>query len=294
MTRNLGAVAMIAVIGLGTACSSESDSPTSPSPSAPSTSIYYTAVGASDGIGFGGSVPCVPFAIDCSDGTGYVQTLVRRLKEGGRTVSHRNLSIPGAVMSKSVEDLAASIGRPISTLAGNFVERQAPFVPVATTHVTIFAGGNDSNVIAQSVLAGRGGSNINGYIDAQVQQWGTDFEALVAAIRARAPNARIVALNLPNLAGSPYVRANPVTERSVLQRVAVGLSDRVNAMTGRNVLVVDLMCDARIYSPASYAADGFHPNDAGYAVFAELTLPVLRDGVNTQPSTSCPQRRVVP
>ena len=33
-----------------------------------------------------------------------------------------------------------------------------------------------------------------------------------------------------------------------MQRIAVGLSDKVNALTGRNVLVVDLMCDARIYS----------------------------------------------
>lgn len=294
MTRNLATAAAVALIALGTACSSETDSPTSPSPPGASTAIYYTAIGASDGIGFGGSVPCVPFAIDCNDGTGYVQTLVRRLRDGGGAVSQRNLSIPGAVMSKSVEDLAASIGRPISSLAGNFIDRQAPFVPVATTHVTIFAGGNDSNVIAQSVLAGRGGADINGYIATQVQQWGIDFEALVAAIRARAPNARIVALNLPNLAGSPYVQANSLNERSTMQRIAVGLSDKVNAMTGRNVLVVDLMCDARLYSPSSYAADGFHPNDSGYAVFAELTLPVLRDSVNNQPSTSCPQRRIVP
>ena len=30
----------------------------------------YAAVGASDGIGFGGSVPCVPFDPDCPSGTG--------------------------------------------------------------------------------------------------------------------------------------------------------------------------------------------------------------------------------
>jgi len=293
MTRILVTAAAVALIALGTGCSSESDSPTSPSASDPNRPIYYTAIGASDGIGFGGSSPCLPYA-DCPGGTGYTQTLRRRLTEGGRTVSYSNLSLPGAVLSRFVQDLATSIGRPIERLSGNFIDQQAPFVPTETTHVTIFAGGNDSNVIAQSVLAGRGGTNVNGYVDAQVQQWGTDFEALIAAIRARAPSARIVALNLPNLAGSPYVQGNTVAERSVMQRVAVGLSDRVNAMTSRNVLVVDLMCDSRIYSPSSYAADGFHPNDAGYAVFAELTLPVLRDGVNNQPSASCPQRRVVP
>lgn len=293
MTRNLAIVALGALVAVGTACT-KADSPTSPTTNDTNQAIYYTAIGASDGIGFGGSAPCIPLAPECPSGTGYVQILDRRLIETGRTFNQKNLSIPGAVLSRSVEELAASIGRPISSLARNFVEGQAPFVPVATTHVTIFAGGNDSNVMAQAVLAGRGGANINGFIDAQVAQWGTDYEALLAAIRGRAPNTRIVALNLPNLAGSPYVQGNSVSERSIMQRISVGLSDRVNAMTARNVLVVDLMCDARLYSASNYAADGFHPNDGGYAVFAELALPALRDGVNNQPSTSCPQRRVVP
>lgn len=291
MTRNLATAALLAVLALGAACS-QADSPTAPSPTDPNQALYYTAIGASDGIGFGGSSPCLPFS-DCPTGTGYVQTLRRRLAEGGRTVQHQNLSIPGAVLSKAVFDLAASVGRPIESLAGNFIERQAPFVPTATTHVTIFAGGNDANTIAFAARS-RGGSDVNGFVDAQVRQWGTDLEDLVARIRARAPDARIVALNLPNLAGSPYLAGNPAAEKSLMQRVAVGLSDRVNALTARNVLVVDLMCDARLYQGSNYASDGFHPNDGGYAVFTELTLPVLRDGQNRSPSTTCPQRSLFP
>ena len=292
MTRNLVATAVAALLALGTACN-KTDGTTSPSTIDPNQPLYYTAIGASDGIGFGGSSPCVPLAPDCPNGTGYVQTLVRRLKEGGREVSQRNLSIPGSVLSKSVFDLAASVGRPIDQLAGNFIERQAPFVPTATTHVTIFAGGNDANTIAFAARS-RGGADVNGFVDAQVRQWGTDLEDLVVRVRARAPSARIVALNLPNLAASPYLAGNPTVERSLMQRVAVGLSDRVNALTSRNVLVVDLMCDARLYLPANYAADGFHPNDGGYAVFTELTLPALRDGTNRTPSSNCPQRSVFP
>lgn len=291
MTRNLTTAALLAVIALGAACS-QADTPTTPSPTDLNQAVYYTAVGASDGIGFGGSSPCLPFA-DCPAGTGYVQTLRRRLAEGGRTVQHQNLSIPGAVLSKAVFDLAASAGRPIDSLAGNFIDREAPFVPTATTHVTIFAGGNDANTIAYAARS-RGGADVNGFVDAQVRQWGTDLEDLVARIRARAPNARIVALNLPNLAGSPYLSGNPTVEKSLMQRVAVGLSDRVNALTARNVLVVDLMCDARLYQASNYAADGFHPNDGGYAVFTELTLPVLRDGQNRTPSTTCAQRSLFP
>jgi lysophospholipase L1-like esterase len=292
MTRNLTIAAAIALVGLATACS-KADSPTAPSPNDPNAALFYTAVGASDGIGFGGSSPCLPFA-ECPTGTGYVQILLRRLREGGKTVGHRNSSLPGAVLSRAIEDLAAAIGRPIDSLAGNFIERQAPFVPAETTLVTIFAGGNDANVIAQAARAGRGGADVNGYVATQIQQWGIDLEDLVARIRTRAPNARIVALNLPNLAAAPYLAGNPTVEKSLMQRVAVGLSDKVNALQAKNVLIVDLMCDARIYLPSNYAADGFHPNDGGYAVFAELTLPVLRDGTSRPPSTSCAQRSVFP
>ena len=114
MTRNLTTATLFGLVALGAACG-KTETPTSPSPTAPNTNIYYTAIGASDGIGFGGSSPCLPFS-DCPTGTGYVQTLRRRLAEGGRTVDHLNLSIPGSVLSKAVFDLAASVGRPIDSL----------------------------------------------------------------------------------------------------------------------------------------------------------------------------------
>jgi lysophospholipase L1-like esterase len=79
-----------------------------------------------------------------------------------------------------------------------------------------------------------------------------------------------------------------------MQRIAVGISDRVNALTARQVLVVDLMCDARLYQPSNYYSDGFHPGDGGYAVFAEDALPALKDGANNQPNTGCAQRRLFP
>src|SRR5688572_14052587 len=195
-TFRLGTALLAVVVLIG--CKSSSDSPDSPTGPSPNTGpIVYTAIGASDGIGFGSSSPCLPF-VECPDGRGYVQILRRDLVSTGRTVSHRNLSLPGSVLSRVIFDLARDIGRPIDDLAGNFIERQAPFVPADATHVTIFAGGNDANVIAQAARAGRGGSDVNGFVDAQVRQWGTDLNELVSRVRSRAPNARIVALNLPN------------------------------------------------------------------------------------------------
>lgn len=293
MKHRIFAVVLVALFST-TACNSSSDDPDSPTGPSPNTGpISYTAIGASDGIGFGSSSVCVPF-VDCPDGRGYVQILRRDLVATGRTVTHRNLSLPGAVLSRAVENLARDIGRPISELAGNFIERQSQFVPTDTTHLTIFAGGNDANVIAQAARAGRGGSDVNAYVDAQVRQWGTDLADLISRVRSRAPTARIVVLNLINLAGAPYLSGNPISEKSLMQRVAVGLSDRANALTAQGVLVVDLMCDARLYQPSNYASDGFHPGDGGYQIFAQLTLPVLRDGVNTAPNTNCAQRRLFP
>jgi lysophospholipase L1-like esterase len=292
MGHRLFTVALAALL-LTTACKSSSDSPDSPTGPSPTGPISYTAIGASDGIGFGSSSVCLPF-VECPDGLGYVQILRRDLVATGRPVSHRNLSRPGAVLSRAVEDLAREIGRPISELAGNFVERQSQFVPTDTTHLTIFAGGNDANVIAQAARAGRGGADVNGYVDAQVRQWGIDLADLVSRVRSRAPNARIVVLNLINLAGAPYLSGNPTSEKSLMQRVAVGLSDRANALTAQGVLVVDLMCDARLYQSSNYASDGFHPGDGGYRIFAELTLPALRDGANNQPNANCAQRRLFP
>ncbi len=271
-------------------CSSDpADSPTGPSSSGP---IRYTAIGASDGIGFGSSSPCFPF-VECPDGLGYVQILHRALVATGRPVSHRNLSVPGSVLSPAVENLAREIGRPIDSHVRNFIEGQAPFVPNDTTQVTIFAGGNDANVIARAGRE-RGGSDVNGFVDAHVRQWGTDLNDLVTRIRSRAPTARIVILNLPNLAGAPYMSGNSTADKSLMQRVAVGLSDRASALTAQGVLVVDLMCDARLYQPANYASDGFHPGDGGYRIFAEMALPALRDGANNAPNTGCAQRRLFP
>jgi lysophospholipase L1-like esterase len=269
---------------------SKSENPNSPSPEGQA--VQYTAIAASDGIGFGGSAVCVPFT-ECPNGSGYVQSLQRRLQATGRTVSLLNLSVPGSVLSPAIETLQRQLGRDTS-VTGNFIERQAPFVPTTTTHVTVFAGGNDANAIGEAVRRGMTGGDIRGFIDAQVRQWGNDLEDLVARIRARAPNARIVALNLPNLGAAPYANGLTVAERSILQYIAVGLTDRVNALVNRNVAVVDLMCDARVIQPSSFSADGFHPNDSGYALMADLTLPPLSGAGATTPSTSCASRTLLP
>jgi lysophospholipase L1-like esterase len=290
ISKRLSTAAAAALLATLAACSEKTDSPTSPTPPTQSNEESFAAVGASDGIGYGGTSPCLVFA-DCPDGTGYVQTTIRRLRAQGKTVVVTNLSIPGAVLSREIEDLGNSLGRGIP---GNFIEREMPFVPRTATIVTIFAGGNDANTVGSAVRAGNGGSDPRAYIDTQVRNFGRDLTTLVNGIRGRAPQARIILLNLPNLAGLPYVATFPIVERAVLQRIAVGFSAQANALASSNVLVVDLMCDARAYLPGNYFSDGFHPNDAGYAFLSELVYAAASTGSTVAPRSSCPQMTVVP
>ena len=79
-----------------------------------------------------------------------------------------------------------------------------------------------------------------------------------------------------------------------MQRIATGLSDQVNALTSRGVVVVDLMCDARAIQPASFSADGFHPSDAGYALMADLGYAALSSGSAPTPQSTCGNRTLLP
>jgi lysophospholipase L1-like esterase len=279
---------LVVALGAGACSNSGGDgSPTSPTP----TAVHYTALGASDGIGFGSSIVCLPFDLGCENGTGYVQTIRRRFQADGRTIGYTNLSVPGSVLSRAIADLAISLGR---SDPGNFVERYPAFVPSATTHLTLFAGGNDANVIASAVEAGRAGGDVRGYVDGQVRQWGGDLVELINRVRSRSANARIVAYNLPNLGAAPYMAGRAVQDRSIMQRIATGLTDQINGLTSRGVIVVDLMCDPRVLQAGAFSGDGFHPNDTGYAVMADLGYAALTSGSAPPPQSACAQRTVLP
>lgn len=282
---------LVTVAVTGAACSKGSDSPTSPSPNPGGSGggTSYTALGASDTTGYGSSVECFPFS-PCANGTGWVQILQRRLEQVG-AVAYQNVGVPGSVLSPAMEDLSRRVGRGVSN---NVLTNQAPFVRAADTVVTVFAGGNDGNIIAEAVKQQQAGDNPRAFIDQQVARWGDDYAAMIRGIRQKAPNARVVVLNLPNLAAMPYVARFTTFEKSILQRVAVGLSERVNALVGPNVHVVDLLCDARVIEPSSFSADGFHPSDRGYALMAELAYPALTSASFPAPATDCGLKRIFP
>jgi len=250
--------------------------------------VVYTALGASDTTGFGGSVPCIPFVV-CEGGTGYVQLISRRLADSGRTVTTSNLGIPGAVLSPEIESIGDTVGPDIFA---NILERELPFVRSNTTVVTIFTGGNDVNTIGKALVAGEGGSDRSAYVAARVTNFGRDVRALISGIRDKAPGARIVILNLPNMAALPYAAGESLTNKRWLQTIAVGFNAEINALASTGVLVVDLMCDPGFYQNSAFSGDGFHPNDAGYLLMADAAYPAMTSGRSTAPQTSCPQMTV--
>ena len=280
-------VVLAATFAIGLSACSGNGTTTPTSPTAPtsgsSTPVAYTPIGASDAAGVGSSVPCLPLATSCRDSTSYVGIVQRRLAET-RSVSLLNLALPGGVLSPDIEALGDELGR---NIPGNFLTYQAPFVPPATTLVTIFAGGNDANTIASAIGAGRGGSDPSGYLTQQVQGFARDYGRLIDVVRARAPGAFIVVMNVPNLGALPYMSSRPLAERQVVQEVSVRLTrEGINPLAGR-VSVVDLMCDARSYQAGIYSSDGFHPNDQGYAFLAEVLLQAITTGAAPAPSASC-------
>lgn len=264
----------------GLAACEASKSATTPTPTP--TAVRYTALGASDAVGYGASQPCLPWAA-CPTGTGYVPTVTRRLDAQHADFDATNLGVPGAVLSRRLMDLGNSLGRGI---VSNFVEGQLPFVPRNTTVLTLFTGGNDVNTLGAAIRAGRAGANPATFIEAEVAAFGQEFRALVEGTIARSTSPLLVVLNLPNLARLPYTAGLSSTDREWLRRLSVGISATMNAVAGPRVLVVDLMCQPAVYQASHYSSDGFHPNDAGYAMLADLVTAALATPPGP-PAASC-------
>jgi lysophospholipase L1-like esterase len=284
--------ALLALTALCVAGCSKDANPTSPSgPPATATPVYYTAIGASDAIGYGSSVPCIPYT-DCPDGAGYVQSIARQIRAQGSTVTLVNLGIPGAVIGPGIQSLAAQYGRSVPS---NFIDGEVPFVPRNSTLVTVFAGGNDVNTIGATIRSGAGGSDPWSYIDQQVKAFGGEFQTMIARLKDRAPGARLVVLNLPNFAAIPMTNGFTLEERQMMQKISVGISTQViNPLASQGIPVVDLLCNSQFASPSIFSADGFHPNDAGYAILtSELMKAIMASGTTT-PAGSCGQMAVVP
>lgn len=254
--------------------------PTTPAPPA-TTTVSYTALGASDAIGYGGSNPCVPFST-CPDGTGYVQLVAARLRQSNPAMSFLNLGIPGAVLSRELQTIGNSVGRGIPA---NFIDGELPFIARDSTIVSVFADANGVNAVG-SALRQMTSTSRAAYAQTQIQNFGRDFATFATGIGERAPSSKTIVINMPNLARLPYAANYTQDERYWLKELSVGFTAGMNATRSARVVVVDLMCYAPIYHASNYSSDGFHPNDAGYKLLADLVSAAITTAPPAPP-TSC-------
>lgn len=284
LSAALAAASGCSQLGLG------DSNPTAPSgPQAPGSTIVYTAVGASDANGVGSSVVCVPYDDGCA-GMGYVPVTSRQLRARGFTVTQRNLGLPTTVIGQNFQTLGQQYNH---TVIGNFIDQELPFVRSDTTLVTIFAGGNEVNVITAALGGGAGASDQAGFIDTQVRAFAADYTTLMNGITSRAA-ARIIVLNVPNMAGLPMFSGVSLSQKQAAQRASVGMTTTVvNRLAAQSVAVVDLMCDARSYLASNYSPDGFHPNDAGYAYIASEIVNAATSSSYPAPRSTCAQMALI-
>ena len=256
-----------------------SKGPTEPGPT--TSRVSYTALGASDAIGIGSSSPCVPFSV-CPDGAGYVQIVARRLREANADMAFLNLGIPGAVLSREIQNIGNSVGRGIPA---NFIEAELPFIARDSTLVTVLADPNGVNAVG-AALRPLPSADRAAFAQTQIQNFARDFASFAIGINDRAPSAKIIVLNMPNLARLPYAAGYTDEERQWLRVLSNGFTSSINATRSSRVLVIDLMCHAPVYQPSVYSNDGFHPNDAGYRVLADLVSAAIATAP-PPPPTSC-------
>ena len=95
-------------------------------------------------------------------------------------------------------------------------------------------------------------------------------------------------MNLPNLAGLPYLSSASLAQKQAAQRASVRITTAVINPTP-DVTVIDLMCDPRLYQASNLSSDGFHPNDLGYSLLGAEIVKAVTSATYPSPKSSCTQ-----
>ena len=86
----------------------------------------------------------------------------------------------------------------------------------------------------------------------------------------------------------PYLATASLAQKQATQRASVRITTAVINATP-DITVIDLMCEPRLYQSANLSSDGFHPNDAGYALLGAELVKAVTSASYPAPKSSCPQ-----
>lgn len=330
--RRLGSSVALGVITVALSSCSQLGQATTSDVLATQHSYIYTAIGASDAVGFGSSVPCptsavvigpdteqMPNPVNCPGGKGYVPAIQRRLTSSTSITTLTDLGISGAVVGPAERALGnqwepflfgCSSSGPNVCIPGDFLDDELPLIPSNQDLVTIFAGGNDTNAILAHVAVACSActpQQIQAMITADVTNFANDYATLVGAIHQSMPLARIYVANLPNFAliprgvcigsdpGNPPPFCGPSDPalgqpglQELLDLISTGIDANViNQFAASGIPVIDAECDPLSYDPKNFSVDGFHPDDAGYSLFAQQFAITIRNFGGPAPSGNC-------
>jgi len=209
--------------------------------------------------GLGASVNCTrptPVAPTC--GTTYVDDLARLLGAAPGFL-YQNVGMLGA-----------------TTVTVPLIE--VPQIEPKATLVVLYAGPTDQLPIARG--------------EETLENWKEDYLWALAAIRERAPKARIVVATIPIIANTAeFMPGGPDALPQTTRWKAVIAADAMDAfILSQPVDVVDLRCEPDMYNVLlnNGPGDTFHFRDAGYARLASKFYRVVENGSDPKPSGCSP------
>jgi acyl-CoA thioesterase I len=110
-----------------------------------------------------------------------------------------------------------------------------------------------------------------------IEEFSTNYDTILSTLRSRT-SARIVVTNLPDISSAP--RITEAIRRQYRQDI-IDFNQRVSQISAKHgVVVFDIysVTSAELPEhPEYFSADGFHPSDKGYELWAEKMWPTLEE-----------------
>lgn len=109
-----------------------------------------------------------------------------------------------------------------------------------------------------------------------VQQFGANYQSILARLK-RDTRAVVIVTNIPDISNGPRI---PIAMRAEYHQTIIDFNRKLQEIAdAQGVTVFDIYSITREQLPAHpeyFSADGFHPSDAGYEMWAEQMWPTLQ------------------
>ncbi|HEX6732542.1 MAG TPA: SGNH/GDSL hydrolase family protein [Pyrinomonadaceae bacterium] len=108
-----------------------------------------------------------------------------------------------------------------------------------------------------------------------LQEFAKNYQAILSQVKNRT-NARVIVTNIPDISSAPQI---PATMRQQYQQSIIQFNRKLEEIASRHGAVIfdvfSITHDALPSHPEYFSADGFHPSDKGYELWAEEMWPTV-------------------